>query len=273
MRFASWNLRYCGVEQALRRLELLRNASWDLIALQEVSRHAWQAIVEGRVAEAGFCTLDGFGITPSGRTPRGVALLARNGFQLQTARLIPDLPKAERALAATTIAENVTVHIVGWHAPNAASEGVETKMRGYRGIINWLDTLEGPTVIGFDGNHWNRSIDLNPPYVPASEDPWLLENRFFGSNAPHRLRDVLFDHLRQYPHEYEDIVKQRPQGPLVVSYVRGSKANPVEDRFDYIFVSQEVEVTSCSYDYTGAKAVGSDHGLVAAELRLSPEAW
>jgi hypothetical protein len=34
-------------------------------------------------------------------------------------------------------------------------------------------------------------------------------------------------------------------GPLVVSYVQGRTANPIEDRFDYAFISNEIGVTEC----------------------------
>jgi hypothetical protein len=33
MRFATWNLKYCGTEEAHRRLEFLNNRNWDIIAL------------------------------------------------------------------------------------------------------------------------------------------------------------------------------------------------------------------------------------------------
>jgi hypothetical protein len=141
-------------------------------------------------------------------------------------------------------------------------------MQGYRSIGEWLGTITGPIILGFDGNHWNRSLDLEPNPVPDSNDRWLSENRFFSSNKPPRLRDAFLEYLRAHQREYEEIKRQRPQGPLAVSYVRGSKANPVEDRFDYVFVSDELGVTECSYDYRGAKAAGSDHGMVTAELHL-----
>ena len=131
-----------------------------------------------------------------------------------------------------------------------------------------ISEVGGPIILGFDGNHWNRSLDLEPEYVPASDDPWLLENLFFGSNKLHRLRDAFLDYLRHHPAEHAEIKERLPRGPLAVSYVRGSKAKPVEDRFDYVFVSEEIEVTECSYDYQGAKAAGSDHGIVPADLHL-----
>jgi endonuclease/exonuclease/phosphatase family metal-dependent hydrolase len=57
-------------------------------------------------------------------------------------------------------------------------------------------------------------------------------------------------------------------GPLVVSYVHGHRANPIEDRFDYVFISDEIGVTECSYAYQGARVACSDHGIVTAELQL-----
>jgi len=268
IRVATWNLKRPGTEQARRRVDFLNSRDWDIVTLQEVTPRAWDVIVESGIAESGLYTLHDLEIAPLGNHPHGVALLARNGFSLSAPELIPDLPKAERALAASTTVENLPVTGAGWHAPNAAGEGVKTKMQGYRGISDWLNTISGPVVFGFDSNHWSRSTNLEPPYVPDSDDPWLLENQFFGGNAPHRLRDAFLDHLRQHPLQYEEIVKRRPWGPLAVSYVRGNTRTPVEDRFDYIFVSDDIGITSCSYHYEAAKVAGSDHGIVTADLRL-----
>ena len=63
---------------------------------------------------------------------------------------------------------------------------------------------------------------------------------------------------------YGDTLKKRPKGPLAVSYIRGK----TEDRFDYIFLSDDFEVSNCRYDYEGAVAAGSDHALVHTDLVL-----
>jgi hypothetical protein len=57
-------------------------------------------------------------------------------------------------------------------------------------------------------------------------------------------------------------------GPLVVSYVHERTANPIEDCFDYVFITDEIGVIECSYDYQGERVAGSDHGIATAELRL-----
>lgn len=266
MRFATWNINRPGIERTHRLVRFLTDVSWDVATLQEVTPRAWEVISESGVAETSFYALDGFGIEPVGKYPHGVALLARNGFGLTKPRLVPGLPKAERALAATTLVDDSPVTVAGWHAPNAAGEGRMTKRQGYFSILEWLDTVSGLLVLGFDGNHWNLSIDLKPSYVPESRSSFYLENQFFGSNSTHGLRDALLDHLRQHPAEYERITELRPGGPLAVSFVRGSTKKPVEDRMDYVFVSDEIGVISCSYDYEGARAAGSDHAIVTADL-------
>jgi hypothetical protein len=96
-----------------------------------------------------------------------------------------------------------------------------------------------------------------------------LENQFFGSNKVHRLRDAFLDHSCEYTStNTRRSRKRRPRGPLVVSYVHERMANPIEDRFDYVFISDEIGVTECSYDYQGARVAGSDHGIATAELQL-----
>jgi len=85
--------------------------------------------------------------------------------------------------------------------------------------------------------------------------PFFLEAWFFGDEPPHRLRDALIAYYRNNPTMYAD---------AALSYIRGEK----EDRFDYIFISDDFEVSNCQYDYEGAVAAGSDHGLVHADLIL-----
>ena len=71
-------------------------------------------------------------------------------------------------------------------------------MKGYKAIIGWINSKRGPIVIGFDGNHWNTSSELDLPNVEYEEQwPYFLENWFFGDEPPHRLRDALIDLLSE----------------------------------------------------------------------------
>jgi endonuclease/exonuclease/phosphatase family metal-dependent hydrolase len=271
MRFATWNIRKCSADQATRRLALLRTLAWDVLALQEVSPAAWTVLRDSTIAPARAYAFELAGACLSGRQPHGAALLAQNGYRLAEPRLIPGLPKAERGLTATLMGLPLPVAVASWHAPNAASEGVQVKMAGYRALLAWLNAVPGAVVLGFDGNHWNPSLELEPRVVADdARDRWLLENQFFGGNGLHRLRDAYLDHLRRHTAEYEAICRLRLTGPLAVSYVRGPHHKRVADRFDYVFASAELEVRTCTYEYDRAIAAGSDHGLVLADLELAP---
>ena len=263
LRFATWNLNYSDEKESFRRLDFLKSLEWDIVALQEVSSIAWQVFSENGLTKGGFCSLEGFGVD----SPKayGVALLVQNGFSLRDPELLPGNPQIRRALAAKLYGLENPADVLSWHAPNAAGSGAKVKMKGYKAIIGWINSKRGPIVIGFDGNHWNISSDLDLPSVKYEEQsPFFLENWFFGDEPPHRLRDALIDYYRNNPTKYEDALKERPEGPLAVSYIRGKK----KDRFDYIFISDDFEVNNCRYDYEGAVAAGSDHALVCADLIL-----
>lgn len=268
LRFATWNLRYSGRDHSLLRANFLRNTDWDVIALQEVSKTAWEVLTAEDIAESGFYTLADFALEPAGSRPHGVAMLARNGFRLSDPRVLEGLPKTERALACTLNGLSEPVTVASWHAPNAAGEGVKVKMQGYQAITDWLQGLAGPVILGFDSNHWSVSTDLESPDVENKDSSFYLEKSFFGASPPHQLRDALIDYFWQDNAAYQRAIRERPNGPLAVSYIRGSSSNPTEDRFDYIFVSDDIEVSYCRYDYEGAKNARSDHGIVIADVKL-----
>ena len=181
MRFVTWNLKYSGWGHSPRRLEYLNSIEWDVLALQEVSRKAWHVFNEGGITEGGFYSLEGFGLEPPGRQPHGTALLARNGFTLDSPELVSGIPKLERALAAKLHGLSEPVTVASWHAPNASGEGRGVKMQGYQGITEWLNKVQGAVILGFDGNHWNPSTSLRPPEVLDSDYPWYPEESFFGT--------------------------------------------------------------------------------------------
>jgi endonuclease/exonuclease/phosphatase family metal-dependent hydrolase len=266
LRFATWNLRYSGQEHSRRRMRFLKQIDWDVLALQEVSKKAWQVFADSGLTKGGLYTLQGFGLPVAGRA-HGVALLVRNGFSLSDPDLLYSNPQRGRTLAARLHGLPEPVNVLSWHAPNAASSGPAFKMRSYKTVIRWLDSVQGPTVIGFDGNHWNTTNKLDLWILPDYDtDPYFVETKFFSGNPPHRLRDALIEFYRSRPELYKQRVSKKPQEPLAVSYVR--KPGKTKDRFDYIFISDEFEVIDCRYDYDGATAAGSDHAIVVSKLRV-----
>lgn len=268
LRVATWNIRYSSEERSFRLLNYLKSTDWDLLAIQEVSAKAWRVFQEDGIADGGYFTLDGFGIRPTGRRHHGVAILARNGLSLGEPTLIEGLPKVERALATKVNGLSKGVTFVAWHAPNKAGEGRATKMQGYTAITKYINSVKGPLILGFDSNHWNQNTSLLLPDPVPLDSAWYPENSFFSSAPTHQLADSLIEYLKKDTEVYESVVGERPNGPLAVSFVRGSSRRPVEDRFDYIFVSPDFEVLTCVYDYEGAVKASSDHGFVYADVHL-----
>jgi endonuclease/exonuclease/phosphatase family metal-dependent hydrolase len=264
LRVLTWNILWQGnAERIDRKLQALADTPWDVALLQEVGRQAWAAMQSADWFDDGVhgCDLAGW---QDRQHPIGSAILLRNGVQLSDASAPPGQPIPGRAVAGNIEQEERAATVCSWHAPNAAGDGVDVKMDGYRAIVSWANGITDHCVLGADTNHWSLTTSLIPAAVPDSDDAWLFENQFFGAQPLHRLRDALLDALARDPDRYAALIDARPEGPLEVSYIRSG----TEDRFDYILVSPDIEVSECRYDYAGGKAAGSDHGIVTADLAL-----
>src|SRR5581483_8510659 len=160
--------------------------------------------------------------------------------------------KPGRGVRAIARRDEDALSVISWHAPNAAGEGVKTKMAGYRSVIAAIAEVAVPLVVGLDSNHWSLAIDLDLDVYDAT-GPFAVENQFFSRDPQHRLRDALILYLREHPERYEELVRLRPTGPLEVTYKRGKTL----DRFDYIMVSNELRVIDITNDFPGATSAGS----------------
>lgn len=268
VRVANWNLRYSAAAHTRRRIAFLQTLDWDILALQEVSEKAWAEFKQSGLFESGCFTLEEFGLLPQGFRKHGAAVVARHGLTLQEPRLIPGLPKPERALAVQVEGLAMPLEVISWHAPNAAGEGAPIKMQAYRAVSSWLTGKETATVLCFDSNSWNLSVALSWDGPTDTTHSHYDEGMFFSTRAHHHLKDTLATYFANNPEAYQAAVQLRPEGPLAVSYVRGSRKNPTPDQFDFIFASPDIEVLQCTYDYEGGIAAGSDHGIVIADLSV-----
>ena len=256
---ATWNLKFNSTPD--RTLSYLQHARWDIACLQEVSGSA------SRVLERGedWTVVDGLTLgsqeLSSWKRPHATAIVARNGWSLEDPGVVADIPTPGRGVKALARRDDDVLSVISWHAPNAAGEGVDTKMAGYRAVIAAIGATAGPLVVGLDSNHWSPSTDLDlVDHDP--ESPFAAENQFFSGDPQHRLRDALNVYLRENPDAYEKLIARRPNGPLEVTYKRGHSL----DRFDYIMVSDDFHVDDIAHDFEGAREAGSDHGLVSAVL-------
>lgn len=264
----TWNLKLNNRgERAIQFLDELAwsRGTWDIACLQEVNPAARDAI-----RERGWSVVNGLELAWEDeyrhwkRWPHAAAVVARNGWELEGAAM-PGTPKPGRGIVAQATKGDASVSVISWHAPNKADEGLATKMAGYSAMVKAVSGLEGPTVAGIDSNHWSLSAELDLPPFDDPDDPFAIETQFFSSDPQHRLRDAFIDYLRRHPDQHEQIRRERPNGPLAVTHRRGK----TDDRFDYLFVSEEVEVREVDHLWDGPGAGGSDHGLVFAELTFS----
>ena len=143
-------------------------------------------------------------------------------------------------------------------------QGLETKMAGYRAMIDAVRESGGPLIVGMDANHGSLGTSLEP-CDPDPEHEHAVEIEFFSNKSGHELSDALLVYLRNRPGAYEAVCRARPQGPLEVTYIHGK----TPDRYDYIMVSSEFDVWEMVHDYDASNAAGSDHALVEARLKRS----
>jgi hypothetical protein len=54
-----------------------------------------------------------------------------------------DTPTPGRGVRALARRDDDVVSVISWHAPNAAGEGVETKMAGYRAVVTAIGVPPG----------------------------------------------------------------------------------------------------------------------------------
>jgi hypothetical protein len=140
-------------------------------------------------------------------------------------------------------------------------------MQGHLALISWIAGQTGTTLVGFEANHWETDPSLELTTPTDGRDGWYLEKPFFGANAPHRLRDAYRELLAETDVGDPRRVAAGERGALAVTYRRGRGEHSVGDRFDYVFISDDLTCTGLVHDYEGGTKAGSDHAAVRASLR------
>jgi hypothetical protein len=272
VRVATWNVsKNNAAEQVLNHL---RAAPWELVCLQEVS-----ASTSGLLAqEPSWELVDGLRLAAehlSGKRPNASAIVARGGWRLEDGAVMADTHAAGKGVTAHASCDGLELTVVSWHAPHAQrwkgdtkAKAIARKMRGYEVLGRLIAGIAGPVVVGMDSNHWNLRTKLALPDPPAEDRPHYVEDRFFSSDADHRLRDALISYLGEHPERHAELVKLRPDGPLEITHDRGGSGTL--DRFDYLMISDEFKVEEITHEYDEDEGGvgGSDHGFVSAELSL-----
>lgn len=258
-RIATWNLDWWRrYERRRSPWELIAALAADFVALQEVGGRDIAAIRESHPGPSLFS----HELHPSATLRwMGCGLLLPPGARVLDAGLIDGLPKPQRSLwARVAIPQMGPLTIVSWHAPNAAGDGRETKMQGFRAATAWLCQAPRPLLLGADLNAAG-----DPPALrdPDPEGDWFEEHDFNGPAPRHRLFEAYRTHITATG-ELDRISEESPTGPLAVSY---RLANGTPHRMDRIFCSEEFTVVDAGYrPLEEARKAGSDHALHWADV-------
>jgi len=257
LRFISWNLNgFAASGQAA----FLARCDWDVCAVQEATTPEALEAFAAEVGAGSHVSARAF-LAGGGDQPKYVsALLARAPWQVGEAATLA-VPSPERVVHAEATRAGITVAVASLALPPATGQGwgPAPKVEQARGIAGWLRELAGPVVVGIDGN--TPKVD-HPDLVKSV---WWNdgEQDLLGAERRHGLRDVYRDVLARDPERAQAVARERPDGPLTVSYRRGHGEEAVDCRYDSILASLHFEVLGAAYDYDGAVRAGSDHALAA----------
>ena len=276
----SWNVQRIGA--AGPKADYLLAQEWDLAVLMEVTPKLWSQL---RIASGvGSYALDLIEVKDM-RYPHGIALLARNGWELRDPWLppTPDLdaesrPRPERWMAAMAVHGAGALTLAGFHAPYAAgrdnaekTRNRARKRRAYEAVTEWLSG-QPTVVVGMDGNNWWDPVQLVSPVRDADSADFWAENQFHGPDPEHGCLDTYRTWWSQDQDRLEAVLTVRPEGPLAITHDTGRDDGTGVFRMDRIYCSRSLQVLGAGVDYEPALAAGSDHALVWAQLSGAPVA-
>lgn len=287
LRIASWNLKGRSGGAAGRLGSLLAECGGaDLVLLQEASRRGldefreaagldWAVHVRDVCGDLlwvrrrwGYVDQRGYRVGE----PRSVAIAGR-GAPLRGPTTFPDIWYPEKVMAGWLDLGGHRTSVVTYHAPAGATHGIDKPKQAVR-VAEWLASLDGPVLMGGDFNtpsadpvddrlvrtHWHTG-EANLGGLPGDD---LL----VGPEPVHPLRDALRTHLAADPGQVAAIGRERPDGPLELSYRTGDR-DEHRYRFDAIWLSPHFQVRSVEYHYEAAIEAGTDHALVLADVELA----
>ncbi|MEQ9325282.1 MAG: hypothetical protein RIF41_39310, partial [Polyangiaceae bacterium] len=263
LRTITWNVN--GRRDVAHQLAMMDHLGWDVALLQEVR-------------PAGFPTFrDHHGVTgadhalrhrPDRDEPWACALLVREPFELVSCAPIANLPSPERSLCALIRHGNLTFEVASLALPPASSGWKQLKAVQADIFADRWASRTHPLVAGLDRN----SPFIDHPDLNQTVWFWEAEERLFGPSPKHDLRDVLRTHLHPNPSKRRRLLRERPEGPLATSFMRGTGRGDTPARYDAIYASPEWRVLDVTYPWQASLEAGSDHGAVWAHLELDPNA-
>jgi hypothetical protein len=214
------------------------------------------------------------------RNQFGVGIAGGKKVDLQGYNILPGLVYPEKALITRLTINGVQITAASYHAPPGSNRdvGVKKAMQAVSFAKAIADT-PGPIILGADFNTpkidaidfcrvrtwWDTGRCRSLRGLPG-------EDQLAGPGKIHDLEDALRRWLSLNPAEEAKIRQERPNGPLAVSFRRGTGENARDSRYDAIWITEEFMAVNIAYPYQEVveKRKLSDHSPVILDLLYLP---
>lgn len=258
-RFATWNVN--KRKPTPEHISFLREADCDLLAIQKASR-AFHADLES----AGLFewSVTSLGLQPpepeDGKSRRfGCSIFGRRPFHLVSSAplRVPEFP--ERALAARTLLSLRELTVCAFDATGSSRGAITPQALKY--MTRWLVEQSGSILLGIAAN----APKTDRPYQGENEWGCAEEPLLLGATPWHQLKDAFRILVKEQPDLLDEVLTERPEGPLAISHYRGRGTEKIPCRHDFVFISPDFVVGEMNHTLYETL---SDHALVAAQLEL-----
>lgn len=260
MKYINWNIKcYCNIDKIIAFLQSKADTSDCVIALEEVmpdkaeiisrqmSQNFWIIYsIDYRQPDAEFDT---------DNRRLGVMFLVSRDFTIDDSGVFARALFPERTLYATICKDAKKTKIVALHSIT----GVAFKMAKAVRFRNFAECIRDykPDII---------SMDANEPKIDHFD---ISKMTFWDQGDEGQGADLFFKQLQKmglqdaYASVYDE--NEFVYGePLTTSHIVNNKINR---RYDFVFASNEYEITQADYLYEEACEASSDHAMVWVELK------
>jgi endonuclease/exonuclease/phosphatase family metal-dependent hydrolase len=262
LKIGCWNLKGKLNEG---QLKLIDKFNFDIVCFQEFTAKNYECFVNSCIFDWSASSLSLRHLRKGeGRARKlGCLIAGKTPYIHFRSYLLDQVALPERTLIAEIDSPFGRMVVCCFHMPPGVT-WKEIKPQTFIRIANWLQDKKTHTVLTIDAN----TPKTDHPNLNCSEWHWKDEPVLMGPQPLHNMKDAYRVFLDKNPDQLKLIQEIRPTGPLAISYDRGRKDKSIPCRYDFIYVTPDIEVHNAQYYYEEAISAGSDHALVMAELEL-----
>ena len=256
MEIIDWNISYAGDTE--RKIDFLQKyiTSDVCVILQEVKPHAYEYI-KAALGEQ-FNALYSLNYRKpskfdSDARKLGVLVLVSRDIEIVEAGVIERSPFPDRTVYATIKKDGKEIRLLALHSLTGCGY-YRSKSVQYDSFAEFIDAYR-PDIIG---------IDANEPQVDHYD---MRQMQFFdnGPGAKHFFDEMADIGLTDAYVRYNGIDGYEEGLPLAKSHNIRRKGAV---RYDFLFVRDTYGVKSLRYNYDEAVEAGSDHAIIACDLKV-----